>query len=92
MRLNSARLYEETGTVTNSFGDVRKGKQSGRLGQAHIDMGYRVHKYQRAATVHVDRKDLGQPVRAAPSLSDSSGNLKNLRSPFSHIAESQIRK
>jgi IS5 family transposase len=54
------------------------------VGEVHVDMGYRRHDYQGAATVHVDKRQRGRTPRALwrwmkrrAAVEPSIGHLKN---------------
>jgi IS5 family transposase len=56
----------------------------GRLGQVHVDMGYRGHDYKGAATVHVDKRSRGATppplwrwMKRRAAVEPSIGHLKN---------------
>lgn len=69
-------LAEQMKQVRSMIGD--------RVGEAHVDMGYRGHDYQGQATVHVDKRSRGRTPRPLwrwmkrrAAIEPSIGHLKN---------------
>ena len=69
-------LAEQMKQVRSMIGD--------RVGEAHVDMGYRGHDYEGQATVHVDKRSRGRTPRPLwrwmkrrAAIEPSIGHLKN---------------
>jgi IS5 family transposase len=69
-------LAEQMKQVRSMIGD--------RVGEAHVDMGYRGHDYEGQATVHVDKRSRGRTARPLwrwmkrrAAIEPSIGHLKN---------------
>ena len=69
-------LAEQIKQVGNMIGD--------RVGEAHVDMGYRGHDYDGSVTIHVDKRSRGRTARRLwrwmkrrAAVEPSIGHLKN---------------
>ena len=75
-RYDGHTLAEQMKQVRSMIGD--------RVGEAHVDMGYRGHDYQGQVTVHVDKRNRGRTPRPLwrwmkrrAAIEPSIGHLKN---------------